>query len=425
MRVRVMAISAVVVLAIVVMLVARGIGRPGGSHGQAHATPSVTDQGPVSVDVAPVRAGDLETRITASGSITSIRESWLASVASGRVSAVLVHEGDHVRAGQALIQLDSSELAADVQESDATVASARAKLSSLEHGSRPQEIQEAAAGVAQAQANLENAQANYERSRTLFTQGAVSKADLDAATMQLGVARASYDSARQQQSLTVTGPRPEDIAAARADLAQAEAAAAAARVRLQNTTIAAPFAGTITQRNVEPGQMLSSTSQPLLLAQIDDVYALLSVPEQFRTVVAPGQTARLAVDSLPGRLVEGRVEEVRPSVSADSRTFGVKVRISNSDGALRPGMFAHGDIVVTARPHVLQIPEQAVVITASGPIVFAVQDGHAVRRAVQTGAHQVGMVEVRTGLGAGDIVVVQGQEGLTDHQAVNPRPVRP
>src|SRR5579872_4842928 len=425
MRVRVIAILAAVLLALVVTVVARGIGRSAGDHGVAHTAPIATDQDPATVSVTPVREGDFETRITASGSITSIREAWLGSVASGRVSAVLVQEGDHVGAGQALIQLDRGVLAADVQQADATVASARAKLLSLEHGSRPQEIQQAAASVAQAQANLDNAQANYQRSRALFTQGAVSKADLDAATMQLGVARATYDSARQQQSLTVTGPRPEDIAAARADLAQADAAAASAEVRLQNATIAAPFAGTITQRNVEPGQMLSSTSQPLLLAQIDDVYALLSVPEQFRAVVAPGQAARLVVDSLPGRLVEGRVEEVQPSVSADSRTFGVKVRIPNTDGALRPGMFAHGDVIVASRPHVLQIPEQAVVITASGPIVFTVQDGHAVRRAVQTGAHQRGMIEVRTGLAADDIVAVQGQEGLTDHQAVAPRLVRP
>jgi membrane fusion protein, multidrug efflux system len=115
------------------------------------------------------------------------------------------------------------------------------------------------------------------------------------------------------------------------------------------------------------------------------------------------------------------VEEVRPAADAPSRTFGVRIRVANTGGTLRPGMFARGAITTGVRHNVLQIPEGAVVTAASGPIVFAVQDGRAVRRPVTLGAHHDAMVDVTAGLTPGEPVVVQGQDALTDNQPVTVR----
>ncbi|MGH2400296.1 MAG: efflux RND transporter periplasmic adaptor subunit, partial [bacterium] len=260
-----------------------------------------------------------------------------------------------------------------------------------------------------------------ERMRSLFAMGAVARQQLDAAETQLRVAQSSYDSARQQQSLVNEGPRVEQIRAAQAQLAGAEAALAAARVRVRDLALTAPFAGTIVQRMVEPGESVSPAVPSFLLAQLDSVDVELAVPERHRAVLRQGQTAAIRVDSLPGRIFTGRIAEISPGASAVSRSFVVKVRVTNQERILQPGMFARGSIVTGTRPGVLQIPERAVLTTAGGPVIFVVQGGRAVRRAITAGDRQNGRVEITSGVSAGEPVVVEGQEGLTDNQAVLPK----
>src|SRR5207302_8130936 len=192
------------------------------------------------------------------------------------------------------------------------------------------------------------------------------------------------------------------------------------REQLGESTSSAPCDGTITRRNVEPGEVVSSaggaSQSPLfVVSQVADVYVEFIVPAQYRSELQQGQAAQMAVDGLPGRVFDGRVEKIRPAADVASRTFGVKVRIPNPQGILRPGMFARGAIVVGVRHDVLQIPEQALVTATSGPIVFVVRDARAVRRSVTIGDNHDGLVEVKSGIAAGDQVVVQGQEALTDN----------
>jgi membrane fusion protein (multidrug efflux system) len=151
------------------------------------------------------------------------------------------------------------------------------------------------------------------------------------------------------------------------------------------------------------------------------MYVEFIVPAQHRSELQPGQDAVMEVDGLPGQRFQGRIDEIRPAADAASRTFGVRVRVPNPKGILRPGMFARGAIITGVRHAVLSIPEQAVLTAASGPVVFAVRDGRAIRQAVTLGAHHDGLVEVTSGLSDGDQVVVEGQDALTDNQPVAPR----
>ncbi len=437
MRVRT-AVIVVVLLALVGGgMAVRARGRTAPPQASAPA-PAVQVQTPVSVTVAAARRADVMARVLAPGSVTSIRDAKIGSKISGRVAAVLVREGQRVSEGTPLLRLDTSDLAAQEAQAQASAAAARARLASVVTWPRPEERQQSAdqvsqaqAGLRSAQAQLDLAQANVQRMRSLHAQGAVSKQELDSAETQARVAQAqvaqaqaAYDSARQNWTITQVGSRPEDIQQARAQLAQAEAGLALVRVQLRDSTIAAPFAGTITQRSVEPGEVVSaqSSSALFMLSQIDDVYVELAVPEEHRAKIRPAQEALLQVDGLPGQTFRGRVEEIRPAASVASRSFGVRVRVPNPDGVLRPGMFARGAIVIGVRPQVLQVPERAVVTATSGPLVFVVKDGRAVRQTVALGERPGdGFVEITSGLAAGDQVVVEGQEGLSDNQPVAPR----
>lgn len=397
-------------------------------------------QDPAPVAVASAQRGDVLARVLASGSVTSIRDAKIGSKISGRIAAVLVKEGARVSRGTPLLRLDTSNLLAQQAQAEANVAAAQAQLQKVLTGARPQERQQSADAVSHAratltsaQASLQLAQANLERMRSLQAQGAVSQQDLDSAETQARVAQAqvaqaqaAYDSAVQNAALITIGARAEDIQQAQAQLAQAQAGLAFVQVQLRDSTIEAPFAGTITQRNVEPGEIVSSvvasSTNPLfMLSEMDDVYVELVVPAQHRSELHPEQEAVMTVDGLPGQTFRGRIEEIRPAANTGSRTFGVKVRVPNPKGILRPGMFARGAIEVGVRRGVLQIPEQSVMTATSGSFVFVVRDGRAIRQAVTLGAHSDGSVEVVSGLADGDKVVIQGQDALTDNQPVSLR----
>lgn len=415
MRTRVIVIGLVIVLALGAIVAMRA-GNSSSAPEQPAAQPA-----PVSVTLSPARRADLVDRVTATGTVSALREARIAAKMPGRVTAVLVREGDRVAAGKPLLRLDGSEYFAAEAQARAAVGAARAQRDLLLAGALPEERQQAANAVAQAKAALDQAQTETERMRSLYAMGAIAKQQLDVAETQLRMARTTYDSARQQQTIVNDGPRAEQIRTVQAQAAGAEAGLAAARVRVRDLILTAPFAGTIVQRMVEPGESVSPGIPSFLLAQLDEVHVELAVPERYRAALRVGQTASVTVDSLPGRTFTGRIAEISPGASAVSRSFLVKVRVPNRERMLQPGMFARGTIVTGSRPSVLQISERAVMTTAGGPVIFVVKDGRAVRRAVTLGDRQEGLVEVKSGVQVGELVVVEGQEGLTDNQAVAPR----
>ncbi len=448
MRIRVLIVGAVIIaLAGGVMAVRARGGAP--SAASQPAQPAPAQPAPVDVTVGTAHRADFVTSVSATGAVASLRQAKIASRLSGIVAEVFVNEGQRVQAGTPLMRLRTSDLAANAAQTRAAVESARARLTLLQNGVRPEERRQAAAGVAQAEAAVQSAQANevqatsalslaqanVQRVRALHEMGAISRQDLDsaesqfqqrqaavmAAQSQLRQAQAVLESARQSQQLVDQGPRLEEIAAARAQVAQAEAALAFTQVQIRDATVTAPFAGTIARRTVEPGEAVSPAATSFILAQLDEVYAELAVPEMQRPGLQVGQTATITVDALPGAQFKGKIAEIQPGAATSTRSFTVKVRVPNPQDALRPGMFARGTVAVAVRPNVLQIPEGAVLTTAGKPIVFVVQDGKAIRREVTLGEQQNGRVEITGGLTGGEQVVVSGAAGLTDNQAVTPR----
>jgi multidrug efflux pump subunit AcrA (membrane-fusion protein) len=376
---------------------------------------------PISVAVATAQRADFITSVSATGTVASIREAKIASTLPGIVAEVFVTEGQRVQRGTPLLQLKNDQMAASEAQARAGVASARATLAKLTNGARPEELRQAAAAAAQTKAALDLARTNLERMRSLYEMGAVSQQNLDGAESQFRQSQAANDVARDSLRLAQLGPRGEDIAAVRAQLDHAEAALVSAQIQFRDSTVTAPFAGTITRRLVEPGEAVSPASPAFILAQLDSVYAELAVPEREQTSLRTGQAVAITVDALPGAQFAGTIAEIQPTATVSSRSFIVKVRVRNAQGVLRPGMFARGTITIAVRPNVLQVPDTAVLATSGKPIVFVVQDGRASRREVTLGERQNGRVEITGGLTGGEQVVVSGAAGVTDAQSVTVR----
>jgi len=415
MRIRVLIVGAIIIALTGGFMAVRARGNA------PNATNQPSQPLPVAVAVVTAHRADLVTSVSDTGTVTSLREAKIASTLSGIVVEVFVTEGQRVQRGTPLMRLKTDNLAATEAQARASVANARARLAQLLNGARPEELDRAAAAAAQSKAALDLAQANVQRIRELYQMGAVSRQDLDSTESQFRQAQAAYNSATQSQRLTQLGARTEEIAAAQAQLAQAEAMLTAAQIQLRDATVTAPFAGTITQRSVEPGESVSPVATSFVLAQLDDVYAQLAVPERQRQGLRVGQVVAITADALPGSQFAGKIAEIQPAAAVSSRSFTVKVRVPNPQGVLRPGMFARGTITVSVRPNVLQVPDSAVLSTTGKPIVFVVQDGKAVRREVALGEQQNGLIEITGGLTGGEQVVISSAAGLTDNQSVTPR----
>ncbi|HEU5443121.1 MAG TPA: efflux RND transporter periplasmic adaptor subunit [Steroidobacteraceae bacterium] len=281
-----------------------------------------------------------------------LREIDLAFNGSQRIVEVLAQEGDRVRKGQVLAQLDTSRLTPQLEQAEARAESQAAVVQRLRNGSRPQEIAQARANVALAQADARQARGNYLRVRQVFQSSsgrAVSRQDLDNAKAQWDVAQARVAVNRQALELAVAGPRKEDIAQAQAMLEAEQANVALLKQELADATLRAPLDAVVRSRIAEPGDMASPQKAAFTLAITDPKWVRAYVSERDLGLVRPGMAATVQVDSFPDRRFEGwvgyisSVAEFTPKTveTPDLRSslvYQVRIFVKDPDGALRLGM---------------------------------------------------------------------------------------
>ncbi|MCL4836874.1 MAG: efflux RND transporter periplasmic adaptor subunit [Thermoanaerobaculia bacterium] len=268
----------------------------------------------------------------------------------GRLVEVLPREGDRVAAGDPLARLDAAELAARRVQAAAQVDGARAQLAELEAGSRPEELAAARAALAAADERVADAARDVERARRLHDGRAISREALDKAEAGLEIARAQRAQAAEQAALVAQGPRRERIDAARAALATAEAAVATLDAALAKTALAAPFAGLVTVRHREPGEIVAAGAAVVTLMDPDDRWVRIYVPENRLGAVALGAAVEIASDTFPGRRYRGEVAHVASAAeftpknvqTAEERVrlvYAVKVRVVDDPALeLKPGL---------------------------------------------------------------------------------------
>jgi RND family efflux transporter MFP subunit len=226
-------------------------------------------------------------------------------------------------------------------------------------------------------------------------------------------ARAASDAATRAVALQQQGLLAEqEVERLRSEAQVAVADRALARLRVENATIRSPIAGVVTHRYVERGQMVGTTAAAFAVADVARLEAVVGVPEREAVRVTAGQAAMIRVEGLP-QPVQGRVSRVRPVVDPQSGTVQVTIEVDPAQGGgLRAGQFVNVDIVTETLAERITLPRTAVLVDGVAPRVFLVQEGRALEREVQLGISQGDQVEIRSGLAAGDTVVVVGQDNL-------------
>ena len=328
----------------------------------------------IAAETGTVERRDLVEPLLVRGSVTALpnEDIKLASQVAGRVVSMRVAEGDSVKAGQVLAEIETPPL--------------------------EDQQRQAKAALAQARVALDNAKLNLARTERLFERGIAAGKEVE--------------DARAQQ------------ASAEAELEQAQATLAAAERQLARAHVASPISGQVVKRFVGVGEQVDGTpAQPLLeIANVDRVEMAAHVAADDLSKVRVGQRAELVSDAWPERHFEGEVIAISPAVDPATNAALVRLRVANPERALKVGMFAQARIALAEKKGVLVVPPAALSKTEDGAAVYVVTGEEATRTKVELGLETKDAVEIVSGVKEGQKVLASGVHGLGERAKLAAKP---
>jgi RND family efflux transporter MFP subunit len=332
--------------------------------------------------------------VSATGTLAAEDRVVLGTKVAGRLGEILVDLGSPVRKGQTVARIDSSDYQLRVKQEEAALQQARARLGLPADGTSDRIEPEQTGLVRQAAAVLEEARQTHQRMVQLWERELVSRAELDAAIAQLGVAEGRYQDAI------------EEVRNRQAVLVQRRSELEIARQQLADTTIVAPLDGAVSQRQASVGEYLAAGAPVVTLVRVHPLRLRLAVPEREAPAVRFGQSVRLRVEGDPNEYT-GRVARLSPAIAEESRTLMVEAEVQNERVLLRPGSFAKADIIVTDDQSIVTVPASAIVSFAGIDKVLTVKDNKAVEKRVRVGRRVGENLEILEGVAKGERVVLE------------------
>ncbi len=447
-----------------------------GKQQQAKATEKIVTDPTTSVTVEPARQEDVPDYLTLTGQIVTSENVTVGAKNPGRIVAVYVRDGDAVSAGQAIAQQETTEAAARLRQaqagvqssksqldqalidlktaptrstaavrgSEARLAQARQALAKLLNGAREEDRKSAQIAVDRTKSDLDLAKKELDRQRNLYKEGAVALTDVEQAENKRDNAMAAYQQALEQVKITNDQSRPEDVAAAREALRQAEAqlksdqaaketdpiyrqrvdAASAnlqsaqdaltlARQALSDMTIKSPVSGRVSGRPLQAGSYAGPGTAVATVIGSGGAYFDAEIPEKEVSRIHEGQEVDVKVTAADSQTHRAVVRTVSPAASSVGRLFSARVEFDSRDTTVKPGMFASGQLLLGTDAGVITVPTAAVLTDGGDARVFLVVGDKAKRASVKV-VRSYGLRSIVTGLSPGDKVVTKGQSTLVD-----------
>ena len=321
---------------------------------------------PALVEVTPVIEKEVMTRITLLGTGEPWLETVVASEEAGVVSKMYVEEGNRVKKGQVLCEQDTTQLQLELEQSQYAISEAKI---------------------------LRNkAKREFERQQRLYKIDSVSEKAYEDAKF-------TYDASRKK------------VNQLRADRKNLED-------QLRKKQVKAPVSGYVIKRQCQIGQWLGKGDPAVTLVVPDPILFMVQVPERYVPSIKAGNTVEITFDALPGKSFQGEIDAVVPMADTAARTFPVRIKISNPDGKIKPGMLGRATLPVGDRRKALLVPKDALVLSGNGKVVFVVIDQTARLVPVETGDAHGPLIEVKGDLTPELMVVIRGNERLRPGQPV-------
>jgi len=402
------------------------------------AAGSASAQGPPAALVAVTPA--IEREVVSGqmfvGTVMPLRMATIGSAVDGRVVEYPLDEGDRVERGQMLAQLLTETIQLELAAAEAELELRRQALAELENGTRPEEIEQAKARMTAAQARWQYAEARRKRAENLFRQGqAMSEEERDEMIALAVEAEQAYLDVKAAYQLAVEGPRKEQIAQARAQVAFQQATVDRLKDMLTKHTVISRFAGYVTAEHTEVGQWVKQGDPVADVAALDEVEVVAQVVEQYVPHIRAGMTVSVEIPAIPQQMFSGVVTAIVPQADVQARTFPVKVRVKNQliedEPVVKSGMYARVMLPTGTKQVATLVSKDALVLGGPQPVIFVVDAAPDAKQGkvrpvpVQLGVAEGNMIQVRGGLEPGQLVVVQGNERLRPGQDVQIQRVVP
>ncbi len=388
----------------------------------------------VLVGVVTPQRRDMEIKLSFTADVLAAKQAAIFSKVSGYIRRIHADRGDFVKAGQLLVEVDDQELQASLEQARATLLTGLAGLEMTRSSLEGQwaNLENQRANLAKARAVAANDARQADRFKTLFERGLVSATDWENARTNGEASRASAQAAEAQLRVAeaqITTSESQ-VRLSEAQLATYRASLQLAQSNLSNTRLLAPFAGYVSQRNLDPGAAVSAQSAGtsttsvgiLTIQDIATVKVQLEVPERDIARVKVGAPVSVVADPYEGESFSGTVARVTHSLDPRTRTMGIEVEIPNPGGKLKPGMFARVEALVDKRANALTIPVEAIRLGEAKPAVMVVRNGVVEDVPVELGVSDARSIEVLKGLGEQDQVILQGKDLVKPKQKVRTTP---
>ena len=362
----------------------------GGCKQGEGAEPEKAREAPKQVKLIAVEQRPLERTIEVTGTLAADELVVVAVKVPGRLSSVAIDLASAVKEGDVIAQVDSTDYRMRVDQVLAAVAQARVQLGLPPEGSDDTVDVDVTALVKQAQATLEESRLALARAESLAQEGLTTGAQLDAARAAFTRAETGVQTAREEMR-----QRQASLKQRRSELRQAQQ-------QLADTVIRAPITGVVQSRRANTGEYVAAGAPVADVVRVDPLRLKLAIPERESASVKQGQPVQVQVDG-DKQSYKGTIARLSPALDQQNRTLLVEADIRNP-GTLRPGLISRAKIVIGSSP-ALTLPHSAIVVFAGLSKVISVDGGKAVERQVATGKREGELVEILSGVVAGDEVV--------------------
>jgi len=362
--------------------------------------------------------------LVATGYVTAHHKIQVGSKIMGRVAWIGVEKGDRVKKDQIVVRLEDREYRAQYDQAAAAYEAAKAHLNELERGSRPEEIERAKHDMERAEAQLRTDEAQWKRIEGLVKEGVASPQSLDDARGRYDTSRANLASLLKTYELVRLGPRQEEIDNSRSEAARAKGAMDYAKTILDATKIHVPTDGTILERNVEQGEMVTTSfvgdqgakSFVVTLANLQDLQVELDINQNDFNRIVAGQPCTAVTDAFPDRIYKCRVDEIAPEANRQKATVQVKVKFLEPDQFIKPEMNAR--VTFLADPENVEksqdskliiVPKRAILERESGKAVLVIADGRVQSKPITVDKEVGADVFLSQGLTGNESIIVGDQ----------------
>lgn len=358
-------------------------GRAANADGKSQPRPVKT------VQVAETPIGET---VTVNGTLTAYDQTTVGMKVAGRLQAISVDLGTVVRKGQAIAKLEQPDYQLRVQQAEASLAQARARLGLAPEGGDDRVNPEQTGTVREAKAVLDESKAKRDRAQRLISQGIIPRAEFDTADADYKVALSRYQDAI------------EEIRNRQGVLAQRRSELNLARQQLADTLLYSPINGVVQEKRASVGEYLAAGAPVVDIVQIDPLRLRVDIPERESHKIHTGQGVRVTVEGDPD-IYLGAVKRLSPSISQQNRVLSVEADVRNN-GHLRPGAFVKAEIVTDQTAVAATVPPSALVVFAGIEKVITVEGGKAVEKVVMTGRRGQDWIEIKSGVNVGQAVIV-------------------